>query len=439
MISGGIAIPLIRFAIPLFLGSIFQQLYSTTDFLFVGNYLGKASAAAVGSSGILVTCLIGLFTGIATGAGITVSHSVGAGKFQEAEAHMHTAILLALLGGIAMISFGQLAAVSVLELLHVPANLMPEAVEYVRFYFLGMLPMILYNIGAGILRACGDSTSPFYILIIGGFVNVCMDYLMIKVLQTGVRGAAIATTISQSFSAFAVLWKLSCGNEILQLRIAKLKINKNSMLSILQLGIPAGIQSIVITLSNIIVQYHINHYGEDVIAAFATYFKLENFTYFPALAFGQAAMTFVGQNVGAGKHERVKKGLAVSSILSVSMITLIAVFLLALGRTSVGWFIKDPDVINVGLHIIAITFPLYWLNGLIEVFGGGVRGLGHPTTSMIVILCTLCCFRVLLLSVVDHYIQTVQSIVWVYPISWISAAVGLFVALYLYIKKLFIE
>ncbi|MGN0355086.1 MAG: MATE family efflux transporter [Muricoprocola sp.] len=435
MTNGGVAKTLLLFALPLFAGSIFQQLYNTADFMFVGNLIGKNAAAAVGAGSILVTCLIGLFTGISVGTGVVISQYIGAGDREEAQKIGHTAIAFSFILGIIMTIAGEVVARFVLILLHTPENILPEAIAYIRLYFLGMLPMIIYNVGSGILRACGDSKSPFYILAAGGFLNVLADWMMIGVFRLGVQGAALATTISQSFSAIGILWFLLKGNEHFQMRWKKIGVDAGALKKILMNGLPAGIQSMVITLSNMVVQYHINGFGSDSVAAFSTYYKLENFTYMPVLAFGQAMTTFAGQNYGAGKIDRVKKGAVIGTVMSGTVVAAAACFLLAIGHTSIGWFVKEEEVIQIGISIISVTFPFYWLNSFIEILSGTIRGMGKSLASMIIILLTLCGFRVLLLTILDGRFHDIRYLAAAYPLSWAAAVICLFAALCVLMKK----
>lgn len=435
MTAGSVAAPLILFALPLFFSSIFQQLYNTADLLFVGNLVGKTAAAAVGASSILVTCLIGLFTGISVGTGVAISQSIGAEKKDEADRLLHTAAAFSVAAGILLTIAGVVFSAGILKLLDTPENVMKDAVAYIRIYFLGMLPMVIYNIGAGVLRACGDSGTPFYILAAGGFLNVAADAFFIGVLGMGVRGAALATTVSQGFSAIAVVCVLVKGNGILKLQIRQIRIEKGPLKKILLLGIPAGLQSMIITLSNVVMQYYINGFGEDAVAAFATYFRLESFSYLPVLAFGQAATTFAGQNMGAGKYERIRKGAVIAGVISVASVAAIAFTLLALGPAAVGWFVKDEAVIAAGLEIIAVSFPFYWLNSLIEVLGGTLRGMGHSLASMLVILFSLCGSRIVLLYFLNSRFHTISALASVYPITWTLAVILLLIVLLRLMKR----
>ena len=426
MTQGSIFVSLITFALPLMAGSVFQLLYNTTDLIFVGNFVGTTASAAVGASGLLVTCLIGIFTGLSAGTSVAVAHAVGAKKMKEADGLVQTAIIFAAIAGMLLTVIGEFTAPVLLDLLHTPEEIQGDAIIYIRIYFISLLPLIFYNIGSGILRACGDSASPFYILAVGGILNVLADAWLIAGLKLGVCGAAIATSISQTFSAVAVLWILLRGNRIITLRFCVAKIKSRYIWKILKLGLPAGIQSMTITLSNVMIQYFINGFGTDTITAYTYYFKLENFIYLPVLAFGQATMTFTAQNIGAGKIERIKKGIVASGSISVLTVVVISTVLLAGGETALGWFGKDPSVIEIGLEIIAISFPFYWLNSLIEVFSGAIRGMGYALLSMIIVLGVICGGRMLLLHTLVTRFHNVRMLTRVYPITWTVAAIVLF-------------
>ena len=436
MTEGRITPSLIAFALPLVAGSIFQQLYNTADMMFVGNLVGKTAAAAVGASGTLVTCLIGLFTGIATGTGVAIAQAAGAQDKEAAQKLLHSAAAFSVAAGILLTLVGEVAAQPILRLLNTPDAIMADAVSYIRLYFLGMFPMILYNVGAGVLRACGDSQTPFRILAVGGFLNVAVDALMIGALHLEVEGAAIATTISQTFSAVAVVIALMRGNDFLRLRFGQIRFHGASLKKILHFGLPAGIQSMLITLSNIVLQYFINGYGEDAVAAFSTYFRLESFAYLPVLAFGQAATTFAGQNLGAGQYDRIRKGTLTASAVSMLSVAAIAFTLLGLGPVAIGWFVKDEQVSRIGMQIITVSFPFYWLNSLIEVLGGTIRGIGRSLTSMIIVLISLGGCRLVIAWLIENHLHSIRALSAVYPITWTIAVILYLVVLVRYFRSM---
>ena len=407
------------FALPLFLGSLFQLLYGTVDLLFVGNILGKTDAAAVGASSILVTCLIGLFTGISTGAGVVTAQLWGSKKKDKVILCMENSLLLGVTGGVALKVAGMLLSKQALVWLNTPEEIMQHALIYIRIYLLSIPAMILYNMAAGILRAMGDSRTPFLVLAAGGFLNVIMDALFIMILQWGVSGAAFATMVSQSFTAAVLFIRLIRQNGLLKKRW---RIDGELLFRILSVGFPLGIQSMILTLSNLFVQYFINGFGEDAVAAFTVYFKVENLIYLPIMAFGQAMVTFTGQNVGAEKNERIRNGAVQCNAFSIVVIACISVVVLLFGRQILGVFCKEEEVIAEGLRIIHVSFPFYFIYAILEVTGGIVRGTGKTMQSMAIVIIHLCVVRIFLLGILAEHFHTVQAVAAVYPVTWVLAA-----------------
>lgn len=422
MTQGKILQKLVMFALPLLGSSLIQQLYNTADMLFVGNFAGKTGAAAVGSSGLIFTCLIGLFTGISVGVGIVIAHAWGAGDRKLAQRTAQTAMTVGFLGSAVLMLIGLVAARRILVLMRTPESILEEAASYVRIYFLSMIPMVLYNMGASILRAEGNSKLPFYILIGGGLTNILMDALLVAVFGFGSCGAAAATSISQTVSAVCMLWYLTSERTSLRICICDFHIDCRILAKILNYGLPAGIQSVVVTLSNIVVQYYINGYGEDAVAAFAAYFKIEGIIYLPIVAFGQAVTTFSGQNYGAGLYKRIKKGTREGILLSSVVAGVTALFAVFSAEQLVRLFIQDESVVRYGVRILQITFPVYWLYSVLEVTGASLRGMGYSRSSMIVVLTGLCGFRILLLFVLGVLKQPFSALVKVYPATWFLTA-----------------
>lgn len=409
------------FALPLFLGSLFQQLYGTVDLLFVGNLLGKREAAAVGASSILVTCLIGLFTGISVGAGVVTAQYWGAKKEEEVLTCIQNALILGVVGGALLTAAGLLLSRQALIWLNTPEEIMEPALVYIRVYLLSILPMILYNMCAGILRAMGDSRTPFLVLAVGGILNVCADALFLAVFHMGVGGAALATMASQGFTAVVLVMHILRKENLLHTRW---RLNGAMLGRILKVGFPLGIQSMILTLSNLFVQYYINGFGEDTVAAFTVYFKAENLIYLPIMAFGQAMVTFTGQNIGAGKYERIRKGAWSCNAFSAVVTAVIAGIVLFFGRQILGLFCDDPVVVEKGLEIIHVSFPFYFIYAVLEVTGGIVRGTGKALPSMVIVIATLCVLRVALLRILVESFHTIQAVTAVYPITWGAAALS---------------
>lgn len=418
---------LLLFALPLLGSSFIQQLYNTVDLLFVGNLLEKEATAAVGASSLVITCIVGFFTGLSVGTGVIVSLALGAGEKKKIEDTIHTAMGLSLAGGAVLSVIGIALAEQFLRWMNTPEEILPAAVSYARIYFLSMIPIVTYNMNSGILRALGNSKMPMLIQFAGGIVNIIMDYVSIRYWHMGVDGVAWATMGSQGAAAFLSVLSLMKGEKGYRLRWKKLRIRGSIFREILKLGVPAGLQSMVITLSNVFIQYAINGFGVDEIAAFAAYFKVELLIYLPIVAFGQAMMTFSGQNAGAGKPERIKKGVRVCIAMGILYAATSAALLLIFGRPVFGLFQKDPDVIACGLRIIRITFPFYWLYVILEVLADAIRGMGRSVVPMILILANICVLRTALLILFTRIFGTLESVAAVYPCAWLAAALSLII------------
>ncbi len=447
MTSGPIVGPLFLFILPLIGSSIFQQLYNTVDFLFVGNLLNKTSAAAVGASSSLITCTIGLFTGIATGTSVVMSQYFGAGKKKKAEEALHASVLFGIVGGLIVMVLGILLARPVLTLLNTPESAVPEAVVYMQIYMLSVPMLVFYNMVSGAMRSYGDSDTPFRVLVICGFVNVAADYFFMQVIPLGVAGVSIATTISQGLSAVLIWYAASRKDRPVPLSFKTLtvygnvtlaehiRIHWNVMKEVLRIGVPAGIQSVLITFSNVIVQYYINDFGETAVAAFATYYKLENFVWLPVMAFGQAGTTFAGQNYGAGKYDRIKKGTLITNLIGMGVVALIASVILLFPETVFSWFMKDQEVVSNALLIAGVAFSFYWIDPILEVTGGALRGMGYALSSMIIIIANLGVLRIALLAFFSARFHTLQALAAVYPISWAGASICFVLEFLLVMRK----
>lgn len=421
LLEGNILKGFVLFAIPLFLGSLFQQLYATVDLIFVGNYLGKTAAAAIGASNIIVRCFIDLFTGISVGAGVVTARLWGAREWENVRKNVQNALVIAVAGGVSLAMLGLILSRQALIWLHTPESIFAPALIYMQIYIMSIPAMIVYNMCAGILRAMGDSRTPFIVLALGGMLNVCMDALFIVVLDQGVAGTAIATWIAQVFTAVLLLVKVFRVENLLK---EKWKIEKEMSFTIIRVGLPLGIQTMIMTLSNVIIQYYINGFGENTVAAFAVYFRAESFLYLPIIAFGQAMVTFTGQNYGAGNVKRIRKGILVCTAFSSAVVVGLSFGLLSVGKNFLSIFCSETAVIKVGLQIISVTFPVYVIYALMEMTGSVVRGLGKSMYSMIIVICNLCVVRVTLLAYLVPQYHSVKMVAAVYPISWGLSAIA---------------
>ena len=422
MTKGPLFGPLAAFILPLIGASLFQQLYNTVDFLFVGNLLDKTAAAAVGAGSSLIYCTIGLFSGISVGTSVVAAQAIGGGDRERAERALHSSVVFGLVGGLIIMALFIGCAPAILRLLRTPESVMPQAVTYLRIYMLSVPLLIFYNMVSGGMRAYGDSRTPFLILVVCGLVNVAMDAVFLILIPLGVAGVSIATVISQALSAVLAARSAARPDSLLRLRFRRLRLDLPILKEVLSVGLPTGLQTIIITFSNIMVQYFINGFGETAVAAFATYYKVENLIYLPIMAFGQAATTFAGQNTGAGRFRRLRRGTLGATAAGALIVLLIAGLILAFPRTVFTWFMRDQEVVTVALQIALVSFPFYWLALLLEVIGGAVRGMGYAVRSMLIIIANLCVLRVGLLALFSAVFHTIPSLAAVYPISWAGAA-----------------
>ncbi len=423
MTRGSVVPTLLAFILPMIGSSLFQQLYNTVDFLYVGNFLDVTAAAAVGASSTLIFCEIGLFSGISVGTSVVVAQAMGAKDRDRAEKALHSSIAFGLIGGVLLMLIGIILARPVLNLLNTPENCMDQAVLYMRLYTVSLPFMVFYNMASGAQRAYGDSGTPFRILVICGIINVLTDALLIIVFPLGVAGVAWATVISQGFSAVLSALSLMKRDAPLRMNWSKVRIHLPVLKAVLRIGIPSGVQTVIITFSNIMVQYYINIFGETAVAAFATYYKVENFIYLPIVAFGQASTAFTGQNFGAAKYSRIRKGTVTAAGLGVMITAVTAGIILLFSETVFGWFMKDASVVDAALKIAFVSFPFYWLYPVLEVFGGAIRGMGFSLVSMFTIISCMCVLRVALLAVFSHVFSTISALAAVYPVTWGAAAV----------------
>jgi putative MATE family efflux protein len=435
MTSGPITGPLILYILPLIGSGVFQQLYNTVDFIFVGNTLNKIAAAAVGACSSLIYCTIGLFLGISVGTSVVISHAFGANDSAKADKALHTSVTFGMIGGAALSVLTIAFAPQILRVLNTPESVIPPATTYMRIYMLSVPASVLYNMCSGAVRAIGNSVTPFRILAVCGIVNVALDALFLIVIPMGIAGVAWATLISQFLSAVLIAAFLHRKDGVLNLRLSGITMDLFILKGILRIGLPAGIQTMLITVSNIMVQYYVNGFGEVAIAAFATYYKLENFVYLPILAFGQASTAFTGQNTGAGLYSRIRKGSNILLLLCAAVTVTITGAILLFPGTVFGWFMKDPEVVRCAITIAMVSFPFYWMYSFIEVYGGSIRGMGFSITSMLIIVSNICVLRIALLMIFSVSPGTVKAVAAVYPMTWGGAAVCFLVAFLWIMRK----
>lgn len=432
MLHGTIWDKLPRFALPVAATAILEQLFNASDIAVVGNFTGAArtaAVAAVGANSPIIGLIVNLFIGIALGSNVVIAHAVGEGREQTARKAVHTSVVLALLGGGAVALLGELAAAPLLGLLNVPEDVMPLALLYLRIYFSGMPVILLYNFEAAIFRSVGQTRTPLIALATSGVLNVLLNLFFVAVLHMTVDGVAIATVISNGVSAALLFVKLCRASGIIHLEPKQLRLDGAVLGKILRIGLPAGIQSAVFAVSNIVVQSAINSLGTVVMAASSAAFNIEIITYDILNSFSQACTTFVGQNYGAGELRRCRKTLALCLIEgSVTLAAAIAVLLL-LGRHLLAVFNSDPEVVSIGYTRLMMVMAAHSFSLLYEVMSGYLRGFGISLTPALLTMFGVCGIRIAWIRFVFPRSRTFKTIMTVYPISLAATALLVFIAL----------
>lgn len=422
MTEGNIIREIIVFSIPLLIGNLFQQLYNTVDSIVVGNFIGKEALAAVGSSNSLINLIVGLFVGISTGASVVISQYYGAKNKENIHKAVHTAMAVTLIGGVILIALGVLLSPTILQLMGTPEEVMKESVVYLRIFFWGSLFSAIYNMGAGILRGVGDSRRPLYFLCISSVVNIVLDLLFVVVFHMGVAGVAYATITAQGVSALLVLLTLTKDDDIYKLTWKDIKIHGRLLRQILTMGIPSGLQSAIISFSNVIVQSNINAFGADAIAGFSSYIKIDGFVMLPIMSFGMAAMTFTGQNLGAKKYDRVKKGAWKTLLLSVGYTLTATVLVLCFASQLLRIFSQDPVVNSYGRQVMYINMPAYILLAITQVLAGVFRGAGRSISAMVMMVSNMVGVRLLWIWIAGAIVPSFTTVMLGYGVSWATAA-----------------
>ena len=422
---------LLIFFFPIMLGTSFQQLYNTVDAVVVGQFVGKEALAAVGgATGTLINLLVGFFVGLSSGATVIISQFYGAYRPAETSEAVHTAMALGLAGGVVFMAIGLLVSPLALTLMGTPADVFDHALSYIRIYFLGMIFNLVYNMGAGILRAVGDSKRPLYFLIFSTLLNVALDFLFVVGLRLGVNGAAIATILCQAVSAGLVVFTLMRSDDVYRVRLREIRFSLPILRDIVRIGLPAGLQSVIYNISNLIVQTTINGFGTDVIAAWTANGKIDGIFWMIMGAFGTATTTFSGQNFGAQKYDRIRRCVRVCTLMALIAAALVSAVVLLFGPYIYRIFTSDDAVVAEGQRIIHALAPFYFTYVCVEVISGTVRGTGDSFRPMIITCFGVCVGRILWLLFVVPRFHTIEMLAWSYPISWALTTV-LFIVYYL--------
>lgn len=419
MTEGSIWKQLLLYSIPLILGNLFQQLYNTVDSIIVGNYIGSEALAAVGSSGSIINLLIGFCVGASAGAGVVIAQFFGAQDGEGVKKAVHTTLAIAMTAGVVMTVVGIILVPTLLRVMGTPQEVFDQAVLYLQVYFGGIFFSVIYNMSAGILNAVGNSRRSLIYLMIAAGSNIFLDLFLVVVLKMGIVGAALATDISQLLSCIFILLFLIRSQENYRVRIREIRFYKGMPSKIIKIGLPTGIQHVVISFSNVIVQTSVNSFGADAMAGFAAYIKIDGFNILPVMSFSTAATTFTGQNIGAKKYDRVKKGMYVSLAMGVLYTIASGILLMLFAPQVIGVFSENQTVVEYGVFIMKFFCPFYWSLAILHVMAGTIRGTGHTLQPMLIILFSLCVFRVIWIWTVLPIFHQFSSIMCVYPLSWI--------------------
>lgn len=418
--------PLLRkifiFAIPLIFSGVLQLLFNAADIIVVGRFSGSTALAAVGSTGAVINLLVNLFIGISIGANVLVARYYGARDPEQVEQSVHTAIMTAAIGGFALIFIGILAAKPLLSLMGTPVDVIDQSVLYMRIYFCGMPAFMIYNFGAAILRAVGDTKRPLYFLTIAGIVNVLFNLFFVIVFHFGVAGVALATIISQYLSAGLILLCLMRTDGMCHLDVKKLRIHRGKLAEMLRIGLPAGFQGVVFNISNVLIQSSVNSFGSVVMAGNTAAANIEGFVYIAMNAIYQTALSFTSQNLGAGQYRRIDKVLleCLAIVSAIGLVLGTGVYLL--GGPLLHIYSPDAQVISYGVIRLSLVSTTYFLCGLMDVLAGTIRGLGYSILPMIVSLTGACAFRVLWIFTFFRWDHSLFTLYISYPISWALTA-----------------
>lgn len=423
--QGSIQKSLLAFAFPLFLGNLFQQLYNAADSLIVGNWLGSQALAAVSSSSPLINMMVGFFNGMAIGAGVIISRNFGARNREALDRAIHTDLAFGLSAGILMTVLGSIFTPTILRWMQTPEDIMPNSIEYFRVYCLGIVFSLMYNTCMGIMNALGDSRHPLYYLIISSVTNVVLDILFVAGFGGGVGSAALATIISQALSVILSLKRLFRGQEgVYRVEIKKIRFHRQTLVEILRFGLPAGVQNSVIGFANIVVQTNINSFASAAVAGSGAYSKIEGFAFLPVTCFSLALTTCIGQNLGAKKYDRAKKGAVFGIFCSITLAELIGLGVFLLAPWLISMFNSESEVVAFGVRQCRTEAFFYCFLALSHCMAGILRGAGKATIPMFIMFGSWCLLRVAYLTIVLSFYHEIWIVYSAYPLTWTISSVA---------------
>ncbi len=421
--EGSIWKALVLFALPVFLGQVFQQFYNAFDSWCVGHYIGDNALAAVSSSGSLIFMMVSFFNGLAMGAGVVIARHFGAKNFDAVTKTIHTAVAFGLCTGATLTIAGVSLTPIILQWMGTPEEVLPESIVYFRCYFCGAIFTVMYNIFVGIHHAIGDSRHPLYYLIFSTFVNVGLDLLFVAGLGMGVGSAAVATTISQGVSAVLCCIHLIRLDAPYRLRLRAIRFHWQSLKDIVRFGLPSAIQNSVIALANVFVQSNINSFGKFAMAGCGAYSKLEGFAFLPVTCFSQALSTFTGQNLGAKQHDRVKKGVGFGIVCSLTMAEIVGILSYIFAPQLIGFFAESQESIDFGTQHMRTICLFYCLLAFSHCIAGIMRGAGKATVPMFTMLACWCVIRVTYITIAVRFVNELTTVSWAYPITWTLSSI----------------
>mgnify|MGYP000123542144 FL=1 len=425
MTQGSITKHLINFSLPLLLGNLFQQLYNMVDTWVVGNYVSNEAFSAVGTVGPVINTLIGFFLGLSSGAGVVISQYYGAGREEKVRQAVHTALMLTLVLGVVFTAAGIAMTPLMLQLMKTPAEVAPEQAAYLRIYFAGVMGLLLYNMGSGILRAVGDSRRPFYFLVVSAVLNTVLDLLFVIKFHMGVEGVAYATIIAQAVSALLTLWVLMRAEGGIRLELRALRFTWSVLRQIVAVGIPAALQMAITAFSNVFVQSYINYFGPDCMSGWTAYTKVDQLVILPVQSISMANTTFVGQNLGVGDTPRAKKGVRISLWLSVAVTAVLLIPVLLFAPDLTAFFNSKAEVVSYGALLLRLLSPFYFFFCINQIYAGALRGAGNSQMPMWIMLGSFVVFRQIYLYIMSNYISNeIIPIALSYPAGWFVCSVA---------------
>lgn len=427
MTEGVIWKQLLLFALPLLLGNLFQQFYNTVDSIVVGNYIGANALASVGASTPIVNLMVGMFTGLGTGAGVVIAQFFGAKDHKGVHDGVHTTIALCIVSGLVMAVVGVGLSPTILRLLDTPAEIMEGSVTYLQIYFMGVMALMIYNMGSGILRAVGDSRTPLYFLMVSSVVNILLDLLFVIKIQMGVAGVAWATLIAQAISACLVLIRLMTSTESYKLIVKDIRFHKKVLLETVRIGLPGGIQNAVISFSNLIVQYNINSFGAAAVAGCSAYTKIDGFAILPVMSFSMAITTFTGQNIGAKNYDRVRKGAKTCLVIALAVTLTLSGGLYLFGEKLLRVFSSDQQVLSYAVQMMHFLVPGYVCLATAHTYCGVVRGAGISMVPMLALVGNMCVLRVIWISLAMPVFHNIIVVFLGYSLTWLTSALTMMI------------